>query len=368
MASNDIDTDTDLDVDNDNADDTFENFIKLCNRLSNQPGHLAKTNLVRDFITKGSDGKKYKGDLSLFIHMLLPNSKNRVYNINSTSFIKLFSKLFKADQDAMTNHLNQNGDISETIKHYYSKSTQIRPLKTSILTLKQVDKYLDELTTITKEQEQLDFLLKISSNCTPDDLQMIIRMIKKDLRINAGEKAILDAITPNAYDAFKVSRDLDDVIQRSIQLVKGGNNGKLQKDLSIRIKLMKAVKPMLADACKSVEQAFKKCPNGIYAEIKYDGERLQVHKSGNKFEYYSRNLKPVQAHKVAHLKEFIPKAFPNANDLILDGEVLLYCSKTKKPLPFGSLGVHKKNAFKDATVCMFIFDCLYYNGEDLMAL
>ena len=31
-----------------------------------------------------------------------------------------------------------------------------------------------------------------------------------------------------------------------------------------------------AEACKSTVAAMKKCPNGIYAEIKYDGERVQV--------------------------------------------------------------------------------------------
>jgi DNA ligase-3 len=36
----------------------------------------------------------------------------------------------------------------------------------------------------------------------------------------------------------------------------------------------------------------------MYAEIKYDGERVQVHKQGDKFEYFSRSLKPVQSHKV----------------------------------------------------------------------
>ena len=53
-----------------------------------------------------------------------------------------------------------------------------------------------------------------------------------------------------------------------------------------------------AEACKSVEFAFKRCPNGMYSEIKYDGERVQVHKQGNTFQYFSRSLKPVQAHKV----------------------------------------------------------------------
>ena len=38
----------------------------------------------------------------------------------------------------------------------------------------------------------------------------------------------------------------------------------------------------------------------MYAEIKYDGERVQVHKQGDRFEYFSRSLKPVQSHKVCH--------------------------------------------------------------------
>ena len=53
-----------------------------------------------------------------------------------------------------------------------------------------------------------------------------------------------------------------------------------------------------AEACKSVEYAMKKCPNGMFSEIKYDGERVQVHKQGNEFRYYSRSLKPVMPHKV----------------------------------------------------------------------
>ena len=33
---------------------------------------------------------------------------------------------------------------------------------------------------------------------------------------------------------------------------------------------------MQAEACKSTSFAMKKCPNGMLAEIKYDGERVQV--------------------------------------------------------------------------------------------
>lgn len=112
----------------------------------------------------------------------------------------------------------------------------------------------------------------------------------------------------------------------------------------------------------------KKCPRGMLSEVKYDGERVQVHKKGNEFRYFSRSLKPVLAHKVNTypgspvrgfqisctairvrspsfqvnlFKDYIPKAFPDGDDLILDSEVLMIDSTTGQPLPFGSLGIHK---------------------------
>ncbi len=69
--------------------------------------------------------------------------------------------------------------------------------------------------------------------------------------------------------------------------------------LDVGCSLMHPVQPMLAMACKSVDMAFEKCPNGMYAEIKYDGERVQLHKQGDQFKYYSRSLKPVLPHKVS---------------------------------------------------------------------
>lgn len=44
---------------------------------------------------------------------------------------------------------------------------------------------------------------------------------------------------------------------------------------------------------------------------------------------------------MAHFKDFIPQAFPGGHSMILDSEVLLIDNKTGKPLPFGTLGVHK---------------------------
>ena len=85
----------------------------------------------------------------------------------------------------------------------------------------------------------------------------------------------LEALDPDAYEAFQASNDLHDVVSRCAAKKHSSARGLSQK-LSIRASVMTPVKPMLAEACKAFSHAVKKCPHGMYAEIKYDGERVQV--------------------------------------------------------------------------------------------
>ena len=123
---------------------------------------------------------------------------------------------------------------------------------------------------------------------------------------------------------------------------------------------------MLARKVSSLAECFKRAPGGIFAEIKYDGERIQIHKDGDKWRCYSRNLRDVQEWKVKGVQDYIEKAAPQVKSVVLDGELLLMDTKTHQPLPFGTLSIHKKNNFADATVCVFIFDILFLNGEVLL--
>ena len=57
----------------------------------------------------------------------------------------------------------------------------------------------------------------------------------------------LDAIDPNAYEAFQASNNLSDVVQRCLQKkeTKASVLPGMSKKLSIRASLMTPVKPML---------------------------------------------------------------------------------------------------------------------------
>ncbi|XP_069767007.1 DNA ligase 3 isoform X2 [Narcine bancroftii] len=348
-------------------DCSLREFRKLCAMIADKPSYNTKTQIIQDFLKKGTGGDgKFHGDVYLTIKLLLPGVVKTVYNLSDKQIVKLFSRIFNCNLDDMVRDLEQ-GDVSETVRIFFEQSRGFSPAHKSIMTIQDVDAALTQLSKLTREEDQQKELQSIASKCTANDLKCIIRLIKHDLRMNSGAKHVLDALDPNAYDAFKASRNLRDVVDRVLQNQQesGGVPG-MKKTLSIKANLLTPIQPMLAEACKSIEYAMRKCPNGMYAEIKYDGERVQVHKNGDTFQYYSRSLKPVLPHKVAHFKDFIPKAFVGGNSMILDSEVLLIDTNTGKPLPFGSLGVHKKLAFKDANVCLFIFDCIYFNGVSLM--
>jgi len=215
-------------------------------------------------------------------------------------------------------------------------------------------------------------LQELCRKATDLDLRTFIRLIKHDLRINARARHILDAFGPEAYPAYQSSRDLEAIVQQFAgkENKKAVNSPikKAKKANPSGIQVMTPISPMLASACKSVEEAFKKSPAGLYSEIKYDGERVQIHKQGEDFKFFSRNLKPVVDHKIRALKEHIPRAFPGAGEMILDSEIILVDTDTGALLPFGSLGAHKKQTFANAAVCLFVFDCILYDGEDLTQL
>ncbi|XP_062261926.1 DNA ligase 3 [Platichthys flesus] len=344
----------------------FREFRKLCATVAEHNSYNVKTQIIEKYLKKGSCGDKFHGDLYLTVKLLLPGVVKSVYNLNDKQIVKLFARIFRSNQDDMVRDLEQ-GDVSETVRMFFDESKSFPPSTKSLLTLQEVDASLTRLAQLTKEDEQQTELEEIAKKCTSNDLKCIIRLIKHDLKMNSGAKHVLDAVDPNAYDAFKASRNLGDVIERVLRNTQDATNSSgPRKLLTVEASLMTPVQPMLAEACKSVEYAMKKCPNGMFSEIKYDGERVQVHKNGDVFSYFSRSLKPVLPHKVAHFKEYIPLAFPGGHSMILDAEVLLIDTNTSKPLPFGTLGVHKKAAFQDAKVCLFVFDCIYFNGVSLM--
>jgi DNA ligase 3 len=303
-------------------------------------------------------GSKFDGNIELWLRLLIPKEQKRVYNLQDKQIVKIFTTIFKADHQEMTDDVGETGDVSETVANFFDKSRKVKPVDESTMTLQEIDKFLEVLSGLTQEQQQVKHFESIIKKLSTGDLRTIIRLIKHDLKMNCGARHVLDALHPDAYNAFQKSRNLKNIIKDF-----SGNKPKSSKSSGLQV--MIPISPMLAEPCKNFDKAVKKCPEGFYSEIKYDGERVQIHKRGDEFKFFSRNLKPVMDHKVKDIEKYLPKAFPHGDDLIIDSEILMVDTKTDKLLPFGTLGKHKKEELSTAVTCLFIFDCLYFNGEDL---
>ncbi|GFS87919.1 DNA ligase 3 [Nephila pilipes] len=175
-------------------DNCFQRFRKICTKLGKHPKYTDKTAILQAFFTKGSDGESFKGNLYLWIKMLLPAVEKRIYNLQNTQIIKIFSKIFEVSQEEMLEDFQSGigkGDVSETVKVFFEQSNSFQPAEESKLYLQDVDKYLDQLSKTGQEVEQTNILTKVAKRCTSSDLKYFIRFIKHDLRINAGPKHIL---------------------------------------------------------------------------------------------------------------------------------------------------------------------------------
>ncbi len=127
------------------------------------------------------------------------------------------------------------------------------------------------------------------------------------------------------------------------------------------------LQPMLAQTAAGAADALAKiCPAGV--EWKFDGVRVQVHRSGAGIAVFTRNLADV-TDRVPELVDAV-EGLP-ATTFVLDGE-LIALRADGRPRRFqetmGRFGSRAEVAQAREAVALtpFFFDCLHLDGEDLV--
>ena len=340
----------------------FNTFCSLCACLEAEPKYKKKSEIVSSYLSKITN----EVTATLVVRMLLPKNTNsdRIYNLKPVSLMRLFSKIFKRPSfESLKEEMKRIGDVSIVIGDAYVNEASDRLSMKSVISLAEMDDMLFELSGKSKEKHRIKIVKNILDKLrSREEVISFIRLIIGDLRTKAGVKHVLNGVGVGAYDAFCTSRDIKEAVSAGRQPSSSSSSAP---------RVFVPVTPMLAQPCKSSAAAVEKVGRGdgrqLYCEIKYDGERVQVHKKENRFAFFSRALKPVAEHKVEDVTEYVVDAFPEAESIILDAEILMVCKKTGKPLPFCMLGKNKRNDVADsANICLFIFDILLYNGENML--
>ncbi|KAK0238686.1 DNA ligase 4 [Armillaria nabsnona] len=321
-------------------------------------------------------------DLYPVLRLLLPQKdrERSTYGLKEQKIAKTYIKLIPLgprDPDAirLTNWkkpVEQNttsGDFPTILYEVVGKRSSVTEGSLSIDDLNEI---LDELSQKQDSMEvQSKILRRIYNRATPEEQKWIARIILKDLVISVKETTVFAVFHPDAQDLYNTCSDLKKVAWTLWDpLFRLNANDKT-------VALFHSFAPMLCRRpTKKIEETVKEMNGSEFIiEEKLDGERMQLHKKGNEYYYCSRKGKDYTYLYGKHvgtgsLTPYIDAAFDErVDELILDGEMLVWDPVSQRNLPFGTLKTAAGDKSKKAHMprpCFKVFDLLYLNGQSLI--
>jgi DNA ligase-1 len=233
-----------------------------------------------------------------------------------------------------------------------------------------VDRAFSEIASVRgagAEQRRRELLRQLFERATEPERQFIIGVLGGELRQGALEGIMMEALA-------KASQINIDRIRRAAMMA--GSVASIARAVLERgeqalsdfdVQLFRPIQPMLAQSAEDVSEAMEQLGESAL-EYKFDGARVQAHKSGDHVVIYSRSMNDVSS-AVPEVVAAI-RALP-AHDLILDGEVLSLDSEGR-PQPFQvsmrrfGRKVNVEELLNELPMTPFWFDLLYLNGRSTL--
>jgi len=292
--------------------------------------------------------------------------------------ISLASQTTESMVEELYRSIGDLGAVIEKLKR--EKEAKVK--KTTLLSFAGGEKELtvnevyNKLTRVALAQGEgskdikLKILSGLLSEAKPNEAKFIVRFVEGKLRLGVGDATIMDALAI-VYGGGVAARPL---IERAYNL--RSDLGLIAKIIATEgIEAIKNIKPeigipirpMLAESLNDPREILNKAGGEAFVEYKYDGERAQIHKAGDKIIIFSRKLENITS-QYPDVVDYARKHI-KAREAIVEGEIVGYDEETGELRPFQELMRRKRKydihiAIKEIPVKVFLFDLLYVDGED----
>jgi DNA ligase-1 len=211
-------------------------------------------------------------------------------------------------------------------------------------------------------------LSKLLAMATPVEAKHIVRIVTGKMRLGVADMTVLDALAKafggdrEVYErAYNLSSDIGLVAKTAaVEGVEGVSKFRVRVGIPVRC--------MLAERLSSAIEILEKMDGVGFTEYKYDGERMQIHKAGEKVWIFSRRQENI-TQQYPDVVEAVEK-YVKAAEAILECEAVPLDPDTGETLPFQEL-MHRKRkkeierAAEEYPVALYFFDILYVDGEDM---
>ncbi|MHA1265716.1 MAG: ATP-dependent DNA ligase [Candidatus Helarchaeota archaeon] len=264
------------------------------------------------------------------------------------------------------------GDLGSTFEKIHKNKRQTT-LFTHPITVEKVYSTLDKIAS-SSGPKSVDFKIRnlagLLGTVKAIEGKWILRTVLGKLRFGIAHSTILDALTI----AFTGNKENKQIVERGYNI--HPNLGAIGKILAfegldaikqLKIEIFTPVRMMLAQRLSTIDEILEKFGGKCACEYKYDGERIQAHKSGNEVKLFTRNLENATS-QYPDVCDLIREI--KAKKVVIEGEVVAI-NEVGDLLPFQEL-MHRRRKYgieeiiERYPVILFLFDILKINDTDLL--
>ena len=219
------------------------------------------------------------------------------------------------------------------------------------------------------QERKISILTNLLVHATPKEAKYIARIAQGTLRLGVAAMTVLDSLSitftgsksnkPKLEHAYNICSDVG-LVAKTIAIEGLKGIARIPVNVGVPIRMM------LAQRVKSLKELEKKMPGLKAAEEKYDGERIQAHKTKKgKILLFSRRLDDISAQFPDLIKAL--QGSIKARTFVIEGEAVPV-DKKGNPLPFQVLMQRRRKYeveeyIKKVPVRLYLFDLLYLNGK-----
>ena len=361
----------------------FNNLSQLFSQLEGTRKRLEMIDLLSNFFKEIKDSKKFE-DLDKIIYLLqgqlAPNIKQfPKMGLAEKMIIEALSVHSGVDADRIKKVLVKKGDIGAAAELILSKKKKQKSLfdynlNEGLQTSLEIPELYSELKKIALTEGagshdiKLGILRGLMRKTTPLETKYLLRIITSTLRVGVQSQTIIEGLAL-AFTGLKENKDF---IERAYTLYPDlGEIAKLLAEKGLedvkKIDIEYGIPIFSMLASREVYTEFiARLGTPFVAEYKLDGERLQIHKSGDNVILFSRRLLDI-SDQYPDVCQVIRESV-KAKNLIFEGEVVAMDPFYEKMRPFQVLSQRRrkydiKEIAKEVPVCLFVFDLLKFGDE-----
>jgi DNA ligase-1 len=352
----------------------FKALAELGEELEATTKRLLMVDLAARFLVN-VESDETEPTVSMVLGRPFPKWDQRTLEVSWATLSEIIKRITGANWDVFTEAFSRTGDIGSATKTIFENSRVRKQtaLFQRSLTITEVRRNLQTIaeTAGSGSREKKERLIEtLLSQASPVEAKYLVKVFIGEMRTGFHEGLMEQAVSKAFQVPLRVVQEASMIAGDIGEVASIAKSEGKQGLFKIGFRVFRPVGPMLAQMADNVAEALEEHNGKTAFEYKYDGARVQIHKSGDDVRVFSRRLTDV----TDSLPEMVDVARKNvkAREAILEGEVVAVDSQGY-PIPFQHLMRRFRRVHGIAGVAervplrLYLFDILYLNGENLIS-